>query len=184
LAQFMYPANQIREGWNYIAIPASNPIHFTEGYFFVGILEAANSSAIGVDEDNVGSSYTRIGTNPWSSFNNGNFMIRAILDGNTSVESILEPVSENLTVTNYPNPFNPETTIKMNIPQASQVRLAVYNLKGQLVKSLINEHLEAGVYQYVWDGTDNRGNQSASGLYFYRVESEGQVINRRMMLLK
>ena len=184
LAQFMYPANQIREGWNYIPIPASNPVHFTEGYFFIGILEAANSSAIGVDEDNVGSSYTKIGTNPWSSFNNGNFMIRAILDGNTGVETILEPVSENLTATNYPNPFNPETTIEMNIPQASQVRLSVYNLKGQLVRSLVNEHLEAGVYQYVWDGTDSRGNQSASGLYFYRVESEGQVINRRMLLLK
>ena len=180
----MYPANQIQPGWNYIAIPASNPVFLTEGPFYVGILEASNSSAIGVDENNVGHSLTKIGTNPWSPFQNGNFMIRAILDGNTNVEQILVPVNDKLTATNYPNPFNPETTIEMNIPQPSNVKLTVFNMKGQVVNTLVDEFLNTGVYQKVWDGKDYRGNNVASGLYFYRLESEGQVVNKRMLLLK
>lgn len=184
LVQFVYHANMIVQGWNYIPIPPANPVYFDDGFFYVGIQESVNSCAIGVDEDNVGSSYTKVGTNPWTSFQNGNFMIRAIIDGNTEVEQILEPVNERLTVTNYPNPFNPETTIQMSIPEASQVKLLVYNMKGQLVSILVDDFMEAGVHKYVWNGTDRRGNPAASGIYFYRLESEGQVINRRMLLLK
>ncbi len=184
LVQFMYPASQVQEGWNYIPIPAANPVYFSEGYFFVGVLEGANASAVGVDEDTVSSSYTKIGSNAWSSFQNGNFMIRAIIDGMTNSEEELLPVTERLSVRNYPNPFNPETTIKMNLPEGSQVTLNIYNLKGQLVRSLVSDYLPAGEHRVVWDGTDNKGNQGASGLYFYRLESNGQTLNKRMLLLK
>ncbi len=111
-------------------------------------------------------------------------MIRAIVDGNTDVEQVIIPEINKLSVTNYPNPFNPETIIQMNIPRSSQVKLSVYNLKGQLVKTLVDEYLDAGQHKYIWDGTDSRGNHTASGLYFYRLENEGQTINRRMLLLK
>ncbi len=184
IAQFIYPATQIQEGWNYITVPPANPIFFTDSPFYIGILEATNASAIGVDESNVGSSLTKVGPDPWNAFQNGNFMIRAIIDGATHTEEILQPVNEKLAVTNYPNPFNPDTTIKMTIPQDSQVQLTIYNLKGQLVRTLVDDYLTAGVHSFNWDGRDNRGNPSASGLYFYRLESEEQVINRRMMLLK
>ncbi|MBW6516502.1 MAG: immune inhibitor A [Candidatus Cloacimonetes bacterium] len=184
IAQFVFPANQIQLGWNIIPIPEGTPIYLEDGYFFVGILESANSSAIGVDEDSVGNSYIKITTNPWSQFQNGNFMIRAILAGYSDVDEILIPSNDVLTVTNYPNPFNPETIIKMNLPHASHVKLSVYNVKGQLVKVLVDDYLNAGTHQTVWNGTDNRGINVSSGLYFYSLESDGQIINRRMMLLK
>jgi hypothetical protein len=184
LGQFVYPATQIREGWNIIPIPPANPIILTEDFFFAGIQESATASAVGVDEDNVGSSYTKIGANPWSPFVNGNLMIRAILDGPTNVNEELLPASEKITLTNYPNPFNPVTTIELNLPQETKVGLKIYNSKGQLVTTLIDEFLARGSYNVVWDGKDNKRQNVASGVYFYRLETETETGTRRMLLLK
>ncbi|MFA5498879.1 MAG: T9SS type A sorting domain-containing protein [Candidatus Cloacimonadia bacterium] len=85
----------------------------------------------------------------------------------------------NTELNNYPNPFNPETTISLNLPKASEVELAIYNIKGQLIKKLINTHMEAGQHKIVWNGND-----VSSGLYFYKLTTpEGSLINK-MMLLK
>jgi len=72
---------------------------------------------------------------------------------------------------NYPNPFNPETFIAYQLPEAGRVTLAIYNLLGQLVKTLVDEHQEAGFYKVRWDGANNAGAQTASGVYFYRIRS-------------
>ncbi|MDO9576796.1 MAG: right-handed parallel beta-helix repeat-containing protein [Candidatus Cloacimonadales bacterium] len=105
----------------------------------------------------------------------------------TPVSDELEVVSYELC--NFPNPFNPDTKIQFSIPIDSKVELAVYNIKGQKVKQLINDQLAAGQHSVVWNGTDESGKQSASGIYFCKVkaEVEGKTKfekTRKMMLLK
>jgi len=85
----------------------------------------------------------------------------------------------------YPNPFNPVTTIKYSLPRAGNLKLNIYNVRGQLVKTLIEALRPAGADQTVfWDGTDNLGSAAASGLYFYEVRAAGEIIRGKMTLLK
>jgi hypothetical protein len=85
---------------------------------------------------------------------------------------------------NYPNPFNPNTHISFTLPTAQHARLSVYNMKGQLVRTLINAEVPAGQTTITWDGTDNRGNTVATGIYSYRLQSKGSSLSRKMMLMK
>lgn len=84
---------------------------------------------------------------------------------------------------NYPNPFNPETTIQFDIPKSSQVRLTIFNHLGQRVKALVNELKSPGSYQVNWNGRDDAGRKVSSGVYIYRIEAEGFSATQKMMLL-
>ena len=84
----------------------------------------------------------------------------------------------------FPNPFNPQTTIGYDLAEGGQVHLEVYNVMGQLVKSLVSENQPAGRYQVVWNGTDVVGRQVSSGIYFYRLNTSGFKAVRKLMLLK
>jgi len=97
-------------------------------------------------------------------------------------EELLQPYI--LQSRNYPNPFNPTTTISFSIPQDSHVELSVYNIRGQLVKRLVNEPLEAGEHQVVWDGRNEQDRTVGSGVYFYRVSAGNRSRVCKMMLLK
>jgi len=85
---------------------------------------------------------------------------------------------------NYPNPFNPETTIEYSIKEDSRILIEIYNIKGQKVKTLINEFREAGYYSVIWNGKDNSNKQVASGLYFYRMKTANYNKMRKILLLK
>lgn len=85
---------------------------------------------------------------------------------------------------NYPNPFNPSTTITYSLPKASRVRLDVFNVKGQHIKTLVNSELFAGVHKVVWDGKDVNNNAVSSGVYFYRISSPQGSISKKMLLIK
>ncbi|MBM4403543.1 MAG: T9SS type A sorting domain-containing protein [Candidatus Cloacimonetes bacterium] len=85
---------------------------------------------------------------------------------------------------NYPNPFNPETTISFGIRHSGAVRINVYNIKGQLVRTLVDANLNAGNHRVVWSGTDNSGRIVSSGVYLYRMETAGYTKTQKMMLLK
>lgn len=84
---------------------------------------------------------------------------------------------------NYPNPFNPETTISFSIPEDSKVNLSIYNIKGQKVKTLINAELEKGLHDVIWNSKDNSGKTVASGVYFYKFDVNGKTKNLKKMLL-
>jgi len=84
---------------------------------------------------------------------------------------------------NYPNPFNPSTSFTLSLPEASDYTIRVFNVAGQLVKSLDGRQ-EAGIHEIHWDGRNNQGSQVASGAYFYRAEASGFSETRKMMLLK
>ena len=85
---------------------------------------------------------------------------------------------------NYPNPFNPQTTLRYDLPRPGQVQLTIYNLVGQRVRTLVDRHQQAGHYRLTWDGKDDAGFAAASGLYLYRLESETGSLVRKMLMVK
>ena len=85
---------------------------------------------------------------------------------------------------NYPNPFNPITTIKFSTEMFSKVKVTIYNTMGQEVKTLYNDAMNAGTYKLKWHGRDNNGTAVPSGMYFYRVSSNDRTLNGKMLLLK
>ncbi|MBW6516022.1 MAG: T9SS type A sorting domain-containing protein [Candidatus Cloacimonetes bacterium] len=100
-------------------------------------------------------------------------------------EITIKPTDHLQLYANYPNPFNPETNISFDLARNDYVSLKIYNLKGQLVKTLIdNEYLARGSYQLVWSGTDNSNKAVGSGVYFYKMESDNISQVRKMLLLK
>ena len=85
---------------------------------------------------------------------------------------------------NYPNPFNPSTTISFDLPEAREVRLAVYAVDGSLVRTLVSGELPSGVHDIVWDGRDDRRQTVATGAYFYRLQAGSDSEVRKMLLMK
>jgi hypothetical protein len=85
---------------------------------------------------------------------------------------------------NYPNPFNPETTICYDIASDTDVRLDVYNIRGQKVTTIVNEYMKPGYHSVVWSGKDENNRSVASGVYFYRLHTSDKTLTKKMMLLK
>jgi len=89
---------------------------------------------------------------------------------------------------NFPNPFNPSTTIEFGVRNAEfgyeHVNVTIYNIRGQAVKTLVNGYFGAGVHSVVWNGDDDNGRSVASGIYFYRLETSTGSEVRRMLLMK
>jgi hypothetical protein len=85
---------------------------------------------------------------------------------------------------NYPNPFNPETHIDFSVPMDEKISLKIYNIRGQLVKTLMDEEVKAGEHTVKWDGTNQDNQKVASGIYLYRLASQAYTETRRMVLVK
>ena len=85
---------------------------------------------------------------------------------------------------NYPNPFNPTTSIRYSIEEPGSVSLDIYNIKGQLVKTLYHGNAKIGSHTAIWNGLDNSGNACSSGVYFYRLRTPTTSLVRKMLMLK
>jgi len=85
---------------------------------------------------------------------------------------------------NFPNPFNPVTTISFSIPEDERVELSVFNIKGQKVRTLINSNIDAGSHSVVWDGTSDQGSKVSSGIYLYKLKISSRVSTKKMIMLK
>ena len=85
---------------------------------------------------------------------------------------------------NYPNPFNPSTTIDFNIYESGNVTVNVYNMNGSLVKTLTSDYKEAGSYSIVWNGLNNDGVQVASGQYIYKMSAPNFTDTKQMTFIK
>lgn len=123
-----------------------------------------------------------VGMNPAGNLHAGFWRLRAFLLRPTGVDE-LPPLVHELR-TNFPNPFNPSTTIMYAVASPSLVRLEVYDLAGKLTQVLVRESQATGVYRTVWDGRDRHGRRAASGLYVCRLEIDGFTAVRKMLLLK
>ena len=103
--------------------------------------------------------------------------------GAVGVEDL--PTSTTLTVTNFPNPFNPSTTLEFSLPRDAQVDLKVLDARGRLVRTLhASEPMAAGVHRVQWLGRSDTGQAVPSGVYFYRCVAADEVVTGRMVLLK
>ncbi|KQC08498.1 MAG: hypothetical protein APR54_04605 [Candidatus Cloacimonas sp. SDB] len=105
-----------------------------------------------------------------------------IITSTESDENIIPAVTE--LVGNYPNPFNPETKINFNLAAEENVKITVFNIKGQKVITLVDELLPAGIHSAKWNGKDQNNRNVTSGVYFYTMETDKYKISRKMMLLK
>jgi len=119
------------------------------------------------------------------------------LDGTTTRSQVIEvllsptaisqqalPIANSLRQ-NYPNPFNPETTISYDLNGESIVILTIYDLSGQIIRTLVNDQaMSAGQYKSVWDGRDESGAKVASGVYFYQLRAGEFIANKKMTLLQ
>jgi len=85
---------------------------------------------------------------------------------------------------NYPNPFNPTTMIKFGLHEDAKVTLTVYNIKGEKVRRLVNGELEAAYHEILWNGKDDSGKITASGVYFYKMKAGNVVETKKMILMK
>ena len=94
----------------------------------------------------------------------------------------LKPVSH--LSQNYPNPFNPTTSIRFNVPVAGNAKIDIYNVKGQHIKTLVDDNFTAGSHTTVWNGEDSNNRATASGVYFYRLQTNGLTETKRMVLMK
>src|SRR5690606_25293751 len=121
-----------------------------------------------------------------ANFDNGNtktntmYWILTRIYNPVGITQIGSEIPERFTLEqNYPNPFNPATNIKFSIPKGSFVKLAVYDMLGREVAKLVNSELQAGTYNYDFDGS-----KLSSGVYFYKLESNSFSETKKMMLIK
>jgi hypothetical protein len=94
-------------------------------------------------------------------------------------QSLAVSSNQEIKINNFPNPFNPQTTIQMVLPEDGFVSLKIYNVLGQEVATLVSDNLSAGSNKYVWDASD-----LSSGIYIYRLEANGVVQDKKMILMK
>ncbi len=115
-------------------------------------------------------------------FTTGYVDIKSATDIDDEEEFILP--KEYLLAQNSPNPFNPSTKIQFELPRATHIKLTVFNVLGQTVKTLTDEKLPAGKHSVIFDGIDANGSKIASGIYFYRLDAEEFTQSKKMILLK
>ena len=106
-------------------------------------------------------------------------------------KSLAEESGENIAVpdalelyNNYPNPFNPSTTIKFSVPDNQYVRLTIYNLNGQKIKTLFTGYIEEGYHEFIWDGSNQEGIKVASGIYICELRSDNRRLVKKMIFTK
>ncbi|MFQ5798744.1 MAG: FlgD immunoglobulin-like domain containing protein, partial [Bacteroidota bacterium] len=85
---------------------------------------------------------------------------------------------------NYPNPFNPSTTIQFQLAEFAKVKIAILDILGRHIKTLVKEEMDPGAYSLVWDGTDASGRRVASGVYLYRMRAGDFIRSKKMLLVK
>lgn len=116
---------------------------------------------------------------------------------NPSEQNVVDPIinpsttdNENVevptttSISNYPNPFNPETRIHFSVTEKSNVNVSVYNVKGQKVKTLVNDNMDAGNHSVMWNGKNSNNQGVSSGVYFMRLSTPKHVISKKINLLK
>lgn len=128
--------------------------------------------------------------NSWEEFEETRIQLLNNLFEEPELEPEEEPSSEIIPACvtlhrNYPNPFNPTTTISFSIPEESKVDLSIYNIKGQKVKSLVKESFKSGNHSVIWVGNDDTGRPVSSGVYFYKLNVNGKSESvKKCLLLK
>jgi flagellar hook assembly protein FlgD len=107
------------------------------------------------------------------------YFVNSTGGGDTSIVPLITELKGN-----YPNPFNPTTTISFSISEESNVAIDIFNVKGQKVKTLLNESKNVGEHLVHWNGTDEQNKSVSSGVYFYKMKAGKFVQTKKMILMK
>jgi hypothetical protein len=124
------------------------------------------------------------GATPWKCFKGNTSRTGDASQNYTPGGNTVTPVFTNELVGNYPNPFNPTTTILYNMQQEGAVNIDIFNIRGQKVKTLVNEHQDAGNHYAVWNGEDDSGSSVGSGIFFYKMRAGKFTSTKKMILMK
>lgn len=111
-------------------------------------------------------------------------ILEQVLNRASASEAIAEIPATFALSQNYPNPFNPTTTIRYQLPEPARVKLEIYNILGQRIKTLIDARQSADFYAVPWDGTNHAGSQVASGMYVYRLTAEPEKKEEKIVMVK
>lgn len=177
-------------GWAISEWPNGGPT-ITSGHFFLLFhwrQSTPDDPGVGQDDDNIFfRSYWYMTSQGWQMVSTGEYMMRTIVATPTGIKELggdgSRPASYQL-IGNYPNPFNATTDIKFLAPEAGNVRIDIFNIAGQLVKTVLDETVEPGIKAITWDGTNNSGVQVNSGVYFYKLSAGDVVETQKMVLMK
>ena len=161
----VYLANNRNENLNY-NIPANNNLTFNVVFRPTDNVDYSGSIILTSNDENA-----------------TEYHIELYADLSSTSEAEI-PVLATELLGNYPNPFNPETSIRFNLSNNQNVSISVYNVKGQLVKNIANEIFNMGSHSVVWNGTDSNNKSVSSGIYFYKFATPETVQVRKMMLIK
>ncbi len=101
-----------------------------------------------------------------------------------AVDAMRVELSQETDLASYPNPFNPSTTIMYRVAEQARIVIEVYSSLGQLVRKLVDEEKDPGVYSVIWDGRNRDGVAVSSGIYFCKVRAGANMMTRRMLLVK
>ncbi len=136
----------------------------------------------------------QIDGNSWNQLTSGNYIYSIIpsqigtISGSIIVSNNVASSDDIVSIAydfiNFPNPFNPSTKIRFNVPEESKVELSIYNIKGQKVRTLCKEILPSGNHEYMWEGKNNYNYAVASGIYFIRLDNGEKTKVRKVLLLK
>ena len=136
-----------------------------------------------LDEDLPAGNYTYTIIGQFTNGTTNMLYIQVTVATGLSDELILEPLVTAL-LGNHPNPFNPDTTIQYSLASNARVLIEVYNIRGQHVKTLVDNYQTSGRYKVTWNGQDERGRDAGSGIFFYRMKTGEFTSTRKMIMLK
>ena len=195
VTSILYPANNIN--WNYVCrIPLLYMLSFQIKYLRRNIFSSSDNTdnpIIGIL--NATDNYSVLtSTFRTSQIESGEYTLSNMLgiilselevmdyNPDSNDDPVMIPVIQSVSV--FPNPASQSSSISFNLTKSAPISIAIYNIKGQKVKRIIDSELKSGDYQFTWDGRDNNGRSCSSGLYYYRIVSPERNITRKMLLLK
>ncbi len=161
-----------------------NGIHYMQYYIFT--IKAPGPGKWNLNND---WSFSGITEENWINLNMPVYENGKLLTGKTPFQSAVdsESLTSSMSITllpNYPNPFNPMTTIRFKISTPQNVNLTIFNTAGQIVRVLMDRHVSAGSYQINWDGKNESGIRAPSGAYFMRLKADNVSKSQKLLLLK
>ena len=158
-----------------VTLPVTVNTGFDAASIVVEAVEASDGSSRLVVSDSSGGAVD-------ADFHEAAWTVGQDWDG-TLDNDMVSPIEFSLS-DNYPNPFNPSTSIDFSIAEPSIVDLSIYDASGRLVRTLVSENKGVGAYTVNWDGTNNNGVTVSAGMYLYKINTESYVETKKMLLVK
>ncbi len=175
--------NNITDGWHTADLSGEDLV--VDGNYYIAVVFTVNSSAIGVDTSQNGNTIVKVSnSSAWENYADGNLMITSVLSTTTDNNDQNQVIEKQLTLNNYPNPFNPTTNVQFSMPASGHATLSVYDIRGRKVNTLINKTMNKGEHTIMWDGTDKNGSTVGSGVYFFKLDANGDSKVKKSLLMK